>query len=110
IISLLSGYFIKHEDFDVKNFGSLLNAEIAPTFDKAYLIELESVISDDKKFDKELIQVAKTLKQNALRRKINNISTKIRSLDETDDVKEISSLNTQLKNHFNSLKELDKVG
>ncbi len=110
IISLLSGYFIKHEDFDVKNFGSLLNAEIASTFDKAYLIELESVLSDDKKFDKELIQVAKTLKQNALRRKINNISTKIRSLDEKGDSKEISSLNSQLKTHFNSLKELDKVG
>ncbi len=110
IISLMSGYFIKHDGFDVKKFGSLLDAEIAPIFDKAYLIELESVISDDLKFDKELILSAKTLKQIALRRKINIISTNIRSLDEINDARKISSLNTELKTCLTSLKELDNKG
>ena len=110
IISLLSGYFIKHDDFDIKKFGSLLDAEVTPIFDKAYLIELDAIISDDLKYDKELIGMAKTLKQIALRRKINIISTNIRSLDETNDVQEISSLNTQLKTCLTSLKELDNKG
>lgn len=110
IISLMSGYFIKHDDFNVRKFGSLLDAEIIPIFDKAYLIELESIISDDLKYDKELTGMAKTLKQIALRRKINIISTNIRSLDETKDVQEISSLNIQLKTCLTSLQELDKRG
>lgn len=109
-ISLMSDYFIKHDDFNVKKFGSLLDAEIIPIFDKAYLIELESIISDDLKYDKELTLMAKTLKQIALRRKINIISTNIRSLDETKDAREISSLNIQLKTCLTSLQELDKRG
>lgn len=110
IISLMSGYLKKRDNFDVKKFGSLLDAEITPIFDKAYLIELESIISDDLKFDKEIIRMAKTLKQIALRRKINIITTKIRSLDEINDTEVILSLNTQLKTYLTYLKELDNKG
>lgn len=108
IIGHLGLYFKKHKKFDVKQFSLVSNAEIAPTFDKAYLIDLGNILTKKQVFDSELITTANEVKKASLRRRINAISTQIRLLEEKNEEKEEQILQEKLRSLLGEIGELDK--
>ncbi len=107
IIELLSLFCKKNKDFDIGKFGSLLTAEVAPNFDKAILIDIENILTDKNKYDKELIQATKEIKKISLRRRLNLISTKIKEKEEKDDEDAIKILQQELRQLLSQLSEVD---
>lgn len=107
IIQLLQLYFKTHKEFDVKKFSSLLSPELSPLFDKVLLLDIENVLSDVSKYDKELMQTAKEIKKNSLRRNINSLSTKIKEKEDETDEKKVDQLQQELKNLLTQLREVD---
>ncbi|MBI2611650.1 DNA primase [Candidatus Gottesmanbacteria bacterium] len=90
IIEELKKYFLKHDKLDIKIFGKVLTAEIAPTFDRAYLLEIDSSVSDETHFTNLLKKTAKEIKKISLRRRINNLSTNLRQGE--DNLKKLQTL------------------
>ena len=104
----LDSYFKKHEQFDIKLFGKVLPPELVLTFDKAYLVDINQVLSDDKHFQKELSYTAKNIKVIAIRRRINDLSTKIKQLDKEEEQAEADKLQEIQRQLINEIDELDK--
>lgn len=109
IVEQLSLFFKTHKEFDVKKFGALLSAEIAPSFDKALLLDLENILKDTKIYNKELACSAYEIKKNSLRRRINNISTKIKEKEAKGDESQTQTLQQNLRVLIQNLKEVDKL-
>lgn len=107
IIELLILYFKSHNKFDIKIFEKVLTAEISATFDKALLMDIENILADKTKFEKEIIQTAKELKRISLRRRLNILSTKIKEKDEINDDTGINNLELELRELLSQLKEVD---
>lgn len=109
ILEFLIGFLKSHKKFEVKKFGSLLTAEIISTFDKAYLIDISTILSDSNKYEKELLGACREIKKMSLRRRINSISTKMRQLEEEKDEPENKKLNEQLRDLLRQIREVDKT-
>ncbi len=107
IIELLSLFCKTNKDFDVGKFGTMLTAEIASHFDRAILIDIENIISDKAKFDKEIAHTAREIKKISLRRRLNIISTKIKEKEEKDDEDAIKTLQQELRQLLSQLNEVD---
>ena len=107
IVELLSLFCKTNKDFDIGKFGSVLTAEIAPNFDKAILIDIENILSDKDKYDKELTQATKEIKKISLRRRLNLISTKIKEKEEKDDEETIKTLQQELRQLLSQLNDVD---
>lgn len=107
IIELLILYFKTHKEFDIKIFEKVLTPEISSTFDKALLLDIENVLSERGKYDKELIQTAKEIKRMSLRRRLNILSTKIKEKDEMNDDIGINTLEQELRELLSQLKKVD---
>lgn len=107
IFKILTGYLKSHSEFDVKKFGSLLSPEIVSTFDKAFLLDIENILNDHQKYTRELTLTLKSLKKNALRRRIADLSTKIGiSEDEVKETK-LDDYQQEIKTLLGKLQELD---
>jgi len=104
----LGNYFKKHEQFDIKIFGKSLPPELVLTFDKAYLVDINQVLSDDKHFQKELSYTAKNIKVIAIRRRINTLSTKIKQLGKEEEQEETGKLQEIQRQLIKEIDELDK--
>ncbi|MCJ7740978.1 hypothetical protein MUP32_06750, partial [Candidatus Microgenomates bacterium] len=104
----LGNYFKKHEQFDIKIFGKSLPPELVLTFDKAYLVDINQVLSDDKHFQKELSYTAKNIKVITLRRRINTLSTKIKQLGKEEEQEETGKLQEIQRQLIKEIDELDK--
>lgn len=109
IFELLSGYLKNHESFDVKDFSGLLTTEIEPTFDRAYLRDMESALADKAVFDQELRRAIYGLKKLALRRKLHTLSTKLQTEEESGDTGKIGSLQVELRELLARISEVDKI-
>jgi len=108
IIGLLVSYFKTHKNFDVKKFESFLTPEVSPTFDRAFLVDVENILNDKKKYAKEINQTAKEIKKASLRRRINALSTKIRLAEEKGDDKQAEFWREDLRELIIDLQEIDK--
>lgn len=107
IFEILTGFLKSHNEFDVKKFGSLLSPEIVSTFDKAFLLDIENILNDPPKYTRELTLTLKSLKKNALRRRIADLSTKIGiSEDEVKETK-LDDYQQEIKTLLAKLQELD---
>lgn len=106
IFELLSSFLSTHKVFNMKNFSENLTPEIASVFDKAFLVDIEKILSDEEKYFKELETCVKAVKKLSLRRRINSISTKIKKLDETEGRTE--DLQSKLQETLLRLQEIDK--
>lgn len=107
IIELLTLYFKTHKEFEIKKFEKVLSPEIAPAFDKALLTDIENVLSEKSKYEKELIQTSKEIKKISLRRRINILSTKIKEKDEKDDGEGINAIEQEMRELLAQLNEVD---
>lgn len=106
IIEQLFLYFKKHQQLDAKQFPKVLAPEVIPTFDRSYMIDIQSLIGQSKVLIKELTTIAKEVKKNSLKRKINSLSTKIRELDVQDKEEEVKKYNEKLKLTLEQLTKL----
>jgi len=86
ILKLVKEASLKHQKLDMKNFNKLITPEIAPLFDRAYLIDLGPISADEQLMERELIKTAKEIKKISLRRTITEKSTKQGKLEEIKDL------------------------
>ena len=105
---LLKNFMKDRDKFDLKLFSPSLTPEIAPFFDRAYLIELPQFLNDEKLFLRELDKTVKEIKKISLRRTVGEISTKLNRLEDEQKSSEADQLNKEIKKLFIKLKELEK--
>lgn len=108
IIGFLVSYLKKHKKLDFKEINPAITAELSPTFDRAYLTDLSQVLKNEKLFHKELSQTAKEIKKLSTRRKINQLSTKIRQAEEEGKTEEVTLINKQIRLLLKELNQLEK--
>jgi DNA primase len=108
IIELLTSYFKKHDAFDAKLFGAFLTPEISPGFDRAYLTDIDNILSDEHKFAEELIRTVSEIKKIALRRRIGILSTKLHGIEEGENMKEAEGLNEEIRILLEELRSFKK--
>ena len=108
ILQLLKNFMKDRDKFDLKLFSPSLTPEIAPFFDRAYLIELPQFLNDEKLFLRELDKKVKEIKKISLRRTVGEISTKLNRLEDEQKSSEADQLNKEIKKLFIKLKELEK--
>lgn len=107
IMELLLFYLKTHKKFNSKKFVALLSPEVVGTFDKLCMIDLDKILEDPILFEKELKHTAVEIRRIALRRKVNDLSSKIRQKEDKGD-EEIQSYNEELKHLLGKIKDLDK--
>jgi DNA primase len=108
IVELLLAYFKTHKKFRVKDFNKFLSAEIETTFDRTYLADINNILSQSDIYSKELNRCCKEIKKLSLRRNINNLSTKIRKLEEEKDEKGAALLHREIRELLLKIGEIDK--
>ena len=108
IVELLLAYFKTHKKFRVKDFNKFLSAEIETTFDRTYLADINNILSEIDIYSKELNRCCKEIKKLSLRRNINNLSTKIRKLEEEKDEKGAALLHREIRELLLKIGEIDK--
>lgn len=109
IIELLLLYFKKHKKIEMKSFSKALTPEIAPTFDKAFMVDISSILSQKNIYDRELVRTIKEIKKLSLRRRVNSLSTKIRQEEELGDEGKAQASHEELRNLLLKMKDVDKA-
>jgi len=107
IMEILTLYFKSHEKFDIKEINPVLTPEIAPTFDRAFLLDIVNVLDGDI-YSKELSRVVKELKKTALRRRITGLATKVKKLEGENKEEEIRTANEELRKLLSQMNDIDK--
>ncbi len=108
IMEILDIYFKKHEKLDIKQLEKILAPEITGTFDRAFMTDINDILSSKKHFDKELEDTIFEIKKISLRRKLNELATKIRQgeADEKDDA--FKDYREQQRQILQKLNDLEK--
>lgn len=109
IFQRLALYFKKHKQFDMKQFGSLLPPEIVSSFDRMLLVDIDRVLKDKDVFEKELKKTALEIKKLSFRRRINELSTKIRQEEEKGELDRVKQMQEELRNLITVKGEIDKL-
>ncbi|MBI2617565.1 DNA primase [Candidatus Gottesmanbacteria bacterium] len=107
IMKLLNAYFQSHETLDVKVFEKTLTPEISETFDRAYLVGLDVLLKNPQLYHDELTKSLYECKKNALRRRVADLTTKIRLSEE--EGKENEKLQEELRDLLVGLSQVDKA-
>lgn len=108
IAERLFSYFKNNDKFEVKKFSALLSPEIMPEFDRIFLTDIDSILAKPEIFKEELKRSILEVKKQAIRRKVNEISTKLRNEDEAGDEEKQKILNEELRNLIEKLHAVDK--
>ena len=108
IIEQLVAFLKTHKQFEAKIYSKLITAEVMPTFDRAYLRDMSHLIANVHDFDKEFTYVIKQLRKISIRRRINNLSTKLRLAEKKDQSEEAKSYNEDLRSLLKEMGKLDK--
>lgn len=95
IIDFLTGFLKTNNIFDPKIFLRILPKELASSFDTSYLFPMPS-FEDENKYILEAEKVAAELRALFLRQKIKEISIKLKTGDEDDDIKKVNALEKEL--------------
>lgn len=88
IIGKLSDFLSANEKFNSSKFAFALAKELIPTFDTWFLFPL-SKFEDEDLYQEELIKISKELKTLYLRKKMKEITEKLRSKDLESEKQEI---------------------
>lgn len=108
IMEILGVFFKKHEKLDIKHLEKILAPEIAGTFDKAFLVDINDIVSSSKHFDKELADTIYEIKKISLRRKLNELATSIRQ-DEAEEKEDVyKDYREQQRQILRELNDLEK--
>lgn len=110
ILLKLQAFINTHKKFDAGKFGAILSPEVLPSFDRAYLVDIEKIISDEGSHRNELINSCLEIKKISLRRTIGDLSTKIRLEEERAEGERNNAgvINLQEKQR-DLLSQLDKI-
>jgi DNA primase len=104
----LVSYFKTREDIDLSVFSSSLSKETIPIFDKICLYDLEKLKKDPIRYKQEILYTVKEIIRLSTRRRIEQITTKIRENEKSDPQKDTDTLNIELKALLERLSLLDK--
>lgn len=83
--------------FDIKNFASKLDAQLAGIIEQIYLTDLGEADAEETAFMHELEKTFKRLKKEQLRKELKEVTVKIRKAEKEKDSEELKSLVTKLK-------------
>lgn len=106
IMELFYPYTKAHEKFVLKDFDYILTPEIEVVFNKAFLADINNILSNRELYQKELMVKALEIKKNALRRKVVELSTKIRLNEEKNE--DVADLNQELKSKIQEIVQIEK--
>jgi DNA primase len=95
LIDHLGNYFKKNNDFNSRDFLSILPKELISSFDAAYLFPIPK-IEDEDRYIKEAEKVATELRMLFLKNKIREISNNLKKDEENKDFGKISDLEKEL--------------
>lgn len=110
IMDNLTVYFKKQEKFEIKEFTEILTPEVLPAFDRCFMTDISVILQDKKHFDKEMSNVIFDIKKIALRRKVNDLATKIRKMELEGKEDEADTLHEQQRQILILLCDLEKAG
>ncbi|OGG13495.1 DNA primase [Candidatus Gottesmanbacteria bacterium RIFCSPHIGHO2_01_FULL_39_10] len=105
IFEILKNYFQKNQDLNIKLISKLLTPEISPTFDKAYLQDIDFLTKDEASFTRDLEKTAASIRIFSLRRTINSLTTNLKKKDSTKEEKEAQN---NIKNFLSQIHDLEK--
>jgi len=108
IIQQLLIYQKDKKKFKIKNLNPLLTPQVTPTFDRAFMVDIDNLLAEKSIFNRELIHTAKEVKRLSLRRRINNLSTKIRQEEEQENEDKTQALREELRSLLWEIREIDR--
>ncbi len=108
IIELLFSYSRTHKEIKISSFSALLPPELLGVFNKLYMMDIEKIRKNQELFEKELKNTAIELRRLSLRKKVNDLSIKIRQKEEGGDEARVEIYSNELKKLLNLIKDLDK--
>lgn len=108
IMENLVNYLKGHDEFKVADFGKSLTPESVPAFDRAYLSDIDRIMKDSDLYAKELMLTASEIKKMSIRRSINDLTTKIKQMEEKGEENELRNLNNDLRTLLEKLHQVDK--
>ena len=108
ILEQLISYFKKHDTLDIKTFSKALTPEIEPTFDKANLSDISTLMPDKAIFNKVLQKSIFEVKKESLKRKLNDLATNLRQLEMEEKEKEAGKIQEQMRELLTALNSLEK--
>lgn len=83
----LSDYSALRQDFPIEDFVKTLPPELLESFDKCYLAPL-AAFEDEEEYAEEIEKISKEIKANFLRKKLKNISEKIKEKEKSGEEEE----------------------
>jgi DNA primase len=107
IFEQLINYFLKHDKLEPSDFGKMLSPEISPTFDRLFMKDLGTLIEKER-IDKELISTAKEVRKFSIRRRINNLSTKIGKAEKDGQQNDSNKTNEEMRDLLAKLMIIEK--
>ena len=109
IIEQLHRFFKKHDELNIKSFSRILTQELTPTFDRCFMTNIDSLLSKQQVFTKELKKAAREIKKLSLRRRASILSTKIGKREKTGKEKVVKKLKEELRILLIKLGEIEKA-
>ncbi len=95
IIGFLDSYFKTHQQFNIKQFLSLLPQELLKTFDICFLLPMPKLL-EEKKYQDEAKKAAKELRSLFLKDKIKFLSQDLKNKEKDKKPEEIKKLEEEL--------------
>ncbi len=81
ILETLGNYLKKYKTLESGRLAKMLPAELAPVFDKLFLLDLGNIIENEELVKKELAKTLSELEKLAHREKLREISSQIKALE-----------------------------
>lgn len=106
IIERLGEYLVTHPQGTAKDFAQTLPAELIPTFDEAFLLDLSGFFDDDVRFSREWEKAVREVRRVGLKRQIEIISSDLRDSGLSDD--KYGALQEKLRALVEELSRLEK--
>jgi DNA primase len=85
ILESLSGYLKNEALFEVADFAKTLSKELLPVLDEAYLWDITVSTENSELFSKEWLRTLKEVKKGILKRKMREVSDRIRTTNEKEE-------------------------
>lgn len=105
ILTLLEDYLkAKKDKFDLGKFGKSLPEELTEVFSHLSLLDLEKLLGDTARRDREITKAISELEKLTLKERMKEISNEIGRLEEDGKEKEIGKLEKELRELLGRLK------
>lgn len=110
ILATLGQYLKRFKSLKSERLAKMLAAELVATFNRLYLLDLNDLVKDETKFERELVKAVQRLEKLNLKEKLKAIAAKIKALEKKDKLtkKELKALD-KLDQEFSQLSQNLKV-